>query len=82
MPVEYVRGEWMGDEEDGVETLVKVGWSPEAVQVACIGRATRTHDTIAASGDEGWYVTLDRYGINELIRRLRQARDKAYGRDE
>ncbi len=30
----------------------------------------------------GQYVDLDRHGINQLIRALREARDKAFGRDE
>lgn len=30
----------------------------------------------------GWSVTLDRAGLNRLIRTLRRARDNAYGRDE
>lgn len=29
----------------------------------------------------GWFVTLDRDGINRLIRKLRLARDGAYGTD-
>lgn len=31
---------------------------------------------------EGFYVDLDRAGINRLIRNLRRARDQAFGRDE
>lgn len=31
---------------------------------------------------DGFYVTMDRDGINRLIRNLRRARDQAYGRDE
>lgn len=31
---------------------------------------------------DGFYVTLDRNGINDLIRHLRRARDQAFGRDE
>lgn len=30
----------------------------------------------------GWFVTLDRDGINHGIRLLRRARDAAFGRDE
>jgi hypothetical protein len=30
----------------------------------------------------GFYVDLDRGGINRLIRNLRRARDQAFGRDE
>lgn len=31
---------------------------------------------------QGWYVNLNRYQVNELIRILRRARDQAFGRDE
>jgi len=30
----------------------------------------------------GYYVSLDRKGVNDLIRHLRRARDRAFGRDE
>jgi hypothetical protein len=30
----------------------------------------------------GFHVELDRDGINEVIRKLRRARDQAFGRDE
>lgn len=30
---------------------------------------------------DGWHCTLDRDGINKLIRDLRRARDAAYGTD-
>jgi len=32
--------------------------------------------------DPGWFVALDRNGINHLIRTLRKARDQSFGRDE
>ncbi len=47
--------------------------------------------TRTADGDEavrrkiwadGFYVSMDRDGINKLIRNLRRARDQAFGRDE
>lgn len=31
---------------------------------------------------QGFYVSLDRSGVNALIRHLRRARDQAFGRDE
>lgn len=80
MPVEYVR-EAFAFEGDS-ETLVKVAWGEETVQVASVGRATITHDSLPIPEGDGWYVTLDRRGINDLIRHLRRARDRAYGRDE
>lgn len=59
------------------------GW----VQLASVNQSS----TLTLPGDnpgdppqkfEGWHVTLDREGINRLIRSLRRARDAAYGRDE
>jgi len=48
-------------------------------------------NTIVSSDDErprvwlaqeGWFIDLDRYGLNSLIRNARRARDQAFGRDE
>lgn len=36
----------------------------------------------AIDARQGFYVDLDRQGINKLIRNLRRARDQAFGRDE
>lgn len=82
MPVEYVRTDPLSVEPGDSEVLVKVSWGQEYVQVASVGRASVTHDPLPIPDGDGWYATLDRRGINELIRRLRQARDRAYGRDE
>ncbi len=49
---------------------------------------TATGSTPGGTTDEdGWawdgqFPDLDRHGINQLIRALREARDKAFGRDE
>lgn len=47
---------------------------------------TRTAEGEVAATREVWskgfYVSLDRAGINNMIRYLRRARDQAYGRDE
>jgi elongation factor P hydroxylase len=47
---------------------------------------TRTADGEAAVmrkvWADGFYVSMDRNGINKLIRNLRRARDQAFGRDE
>lgn len=37
---------------------------------------------VAEAMHNGFYVELDRGGINDLIRILRRARDQAFGRDE
>lgn len=55
---------------------IEVGWrSGSDVQIA-----TTVAD--AESVWDGQWVDLDRQGINQLIRALREARDKAFGRDE
>lgn len=38
--------------------------------------------SLPALAQEGFYVDLNREGINRLIRNLRRARDQAFGRDE
>lgn len=67
---------------------VEVGWRPgHEVQIA----TTNTASTLTLeAGDSdskvmepfyGWHCTLDRDGINKLIKDLRRARDQAYGAD-
>jgi hypothetical protein len=62
------------------EGLVSVSWGDEQehVQVSTLTRVPETFET----KQEGPYIDLDRRGINDLIRHLRRARDRAYGRDE
>jgi hypothetical protein len=46
------------------------------------GRGSDERDeTIQGDPFFGWHVTLDRDGINRLIRALRRARDAAFGSD-
>jgi hypothetical protein len=80
MPKEIVLSADPLHDGEEVEGLVQVGWNVEAeyVQVATFSRAMVTHETIW----DGFYVSLNRDGINRLIRNLRRARDQAYGRDE
>ncbi len=62
----------------------------KAIQVTGIDGTTATMvgpGAVATRDEDGWtwdgqYTDLDRHGINRLIRALREARDKAYGRDE
>jgi len=63
---------------------VGVSWSrpPEGhVQVATVAEPGQTLDPEDLLVSNGWYATLDREGINKLIRTLRRARDQAYGAD-
>lgn len=59
---------------------VEVGWQADRhVQVA----TTYTHSKLTLDDEpfNGWHATLDREGINRLIRSLRKARDAAFGAD-
>lgn len=82
MPAEYVRGVTIPNDDDLAESLAKVAWGEGHVQIATMVRDIETGEFLTPDSAEGWYIDLDRRGINELIRRLRQARDRAYGRDE
>lgn len=50
---------------------------PREVPAGATGEAASAWDELGGA----WH-DLDRSGINNLIRALREARDKAYGRDE
>lgn len=73
---------------DQATTRVEVGW--HGVGTVQIATTRLTNPANLAVGEPTaepeWksdtYVDLDRHGINQLIRALREARDKAYGRDE
>ena len=55
---------------------VHVGWESDSVQL--YGVLVYADHT---SRDGGPSVPLDRHGLNELIRTLRKARDRAFGTD-
>lgn len=93
MPKQYIYSDQYGREailvdqtEDGpvertevVNTdAIKVGWSKEAGDVSL---TILDHDK-DPDGFEGRHISLDRGGINALIRTLRKARDDSFGRDE
>lgn len=71
---------------DQAITRVEVGWHNGGAQVATTRLTNPTNVTVDGPNEPEWksdtYVDLDRQGINNLIRALREARDKAYGRDE
>lgn len=83
MPKEIVV-EWYGARPEGSDeqALVEVSWQRDLghVQVVTFARKCESHETIGR--DDAQFVTLDRSGINDLIRYLRRARDQAFGRDE
>lgn len=85
MPKENVIGVDSGD----LELRVQVGWGNHPagfVQVSSVEQSQNPNAeyamTLAGKPVDGWYVNLDRNGINRLIKVLRKARDQAYGRDE
>lgn len=73
---------------------IHVGWSVGTVQLATVSpsgilaaealdEASGAKELVSLRAvDPGWFCDLDRAGINHLIRILRTARDKAFGRDE
>ena len=89
MPKETVYGSSLpyGEDDQGV-SIVEVGWDREAGHMQIATKCVRRTDHGRMTEDEaihftdGFYVDLDRRGINDLIRNLRRARDQAFGRDE
>jgi hypothetical protein len=74
-------------DEDGKESpqsdqgLVQITWSREAEYVQVV-TFSRDPVTFESNSDDARWVDLDRRAINDLIRKLRRARDQAFGRDE
>lgn len=85
MPKEYIEDRWTGHDDDAVaegsSAKVKVGWSREAGHVEVATVAPDDMTLRPTPEGNGWFVQLDRAGLNRLIRTLRKARDSAYGPD-
>ena len=91
MPKELVYSEFtpFGEDDPGI-TVAEVSWNRETEHVQlvtkCIDRST--HEPVPMKEEyllpatAGFYMQLDRRGINKLIRNLRKARDQAFGKDE
>lgn len=92
MPKEIVYGNSLPySENDPARSIAEVSWSREAEHVQVVTKCVRAEDTEQVyenselptlKAADGWYIYLDRSGINRLIRNLRRARDQAFGRDE
>lgn len=85
MPKEVVHTSEQYSSDYPDETLLaQVGWGRDAeyVQLSTVRVKTVTHEPVESTVSGGWYVSLNRSGINDLIRNLRRARDQAFGRDE
>lgn len=88
MPKEYVNDRYLvpnqltseGPQPDAIP-CVRIGWQREIgeVQIATIAPDGVTLQPTPEGN--GWFVSLDRDGINHAIRLLRKARDAAYGSD-
>ena len=72
----------------GIDGMV---WIPPHVREPLEAAGFVTATSLVSSNDQrqsvhlsqdGWFVDLDRYGLNALIRNARRARDQAFGRDE
>lgn len=85
MPKEYIEDRYASDDDDAVAngspTRVRVGWSREAEHVEIATIAPDEMTLRPTPEGNGWFVQLDRGGLNRLIRTLRKARDQAYGQD-
>jgi hypothetical protein len=93
MPKEIIHGETLIGHPDASgntevrHPVVEVRWNDHGdVQLV-----TREHGHEVPTLEEheggipqeyGYWVSLDRRGINDTIRKLRRARDRAFGRDE
>ena len=83
MPKEIILNARVGfPDEDSREPLVELSWQRdlEYVQIATFARHPESKETIGR--DDAQFVTLERHGINKMIRVLRKARDQAFGKDE
>ena len=96
MPKEYVYGlrlpfvpETSNSPCENRSPVVVVGWDREAGDVQLVSRLREREVFFDPDNPDapipceyGFHVSLDRRGINDLIRHLRKARDQAFGRDE
>jgi hypothetical protein len=57
------------------EKFVEVGWSPFPAGSVQIGVGLEDEDNMS------WYADLNRDQVNQVIRNLRKARDRAFGAD-
>jgi hypothetical protein len=98
MPKEIVYGSELPygtHEEPGrARSVAEVSWSREGEHVQLVTRCVEASTLETYRGPEiqeergeltyadGMYISLDRRGINALIRNLRRARNQAFERDE
>lgn len=86
MPKETVYGETLPTEL-GEKPVAEVGWNRETGSVQIVTKCLNSLGERFVEDEgihytDGFYVDLDRRGLNRLIVNLRRARDQAFGRDE
>lgn len=83
MPKETILSDLMfGEGSEAVGIEVHWGREAEYVQLATTLIDQSTHDRLKREVEGGWFANLNRHKINDLIRKLRRARDQAFGADE
>lgn len=77
MPKEVIRNASQLGTDDQCHTEIR--WNRDQyVQIATVKKA----DDYSVDGAvTGWFVNMDRDGLNQLIRVARKARDQAFGAD-
>lgn len=90
MPKDYVvlaADQRRQEDQGGVLPAIRVGWTKEAdggyVQIATVVMAGIDGATEPTESrvDQGLFIDMDRASINQLITKLRLARDEAFGAD-
>lgn len=85
MPKETVKypkyeGDWRTEQQTKHGTALHIGWTRggDAVQLLVTNFSGETDDDEV----EPQVIILTRRNVNDILRRLRVARDEAFGRDE
>ena len=67
-----------GEPHNSTPYAIEVSWGRDtSIQIASINLQREPY-----SEERGWFVTLERPMVNQVIRVLRRARDQALGADE
>lgn len=81
MPKELIFQKTKHGDPDTQGTVARIGWSRETGHVELATVRDDSQKLEPGPEANGWFMQLDRDGINRLIRTLRKARDQAFGAD-
>jgi hypothetical protein len=81
MPKELIHSRY-GQASGNDEPRLSIGWARDLEHVEVGTVMPEGAELHATPEGNGWFIQLDRDGINRAIRTLRRARDQAFGRDE